>query len=114
MLTERFLAVAQVGDQFILWLLVALSVISIALILERLVVLRSIGLQSGKIRDKIRIALGSQNYEIVEELGKDVTTLEGRALNYGLKHVKESGSKGLEELFNSLFLIALISWRHLI
>lgn len=105
MLTERFLAVAQVGDQVVLWLLIALSVVSIALILERFVVLRSIGIQSGKVRDKIKIALGSQNFEIIEELGKDITTLEGRALNYGLKHVKESGSKGLEELFNSLSLI---------
>lgn len=105
MLTERFLAVAQIGDQFVLWLLVALSIISIALILERLFVLRSISSQSEKVREKVKIALSSQNYEIVEELGKDVTTLEGRALNYGLKHVKESGSKGLEELFNSIMLI---------
>lgn len=105
MLTERFLAVAQIGDQFVLWLLVALSIVSIALILERLFVLRSVSSQSEKVREKVKIALSSQNYEIVEELGKDVTTLEGRALNYGLKHVKESGSKGLEELFNSIMLI---------
>ncbi len=105
MLTERFLAVAQIGDQFVLWLLVVLSIVSIALILERLFVLRSVSSQSEKVREKVKIALSSQNYEIVEELGKDVTTLEGRALNYGLKHVKESGSKGLEELFNSIMLI---------
>jgi biopolymer transport protein ExbB len=105
MLAERFLAIAQVGDQFILWLLVLLSVISIAVILERFFVLRTIARESRKIREKIKIALGTQNYEVIEDLGKDLTTLEGRAMSYGLKHVKESGSKGLEELFNSLVLI---------
>lgn len=105
MLTERFLAIAQVGDQFILWLLIGLSVLSIAFILERFFVLQSIGTQSQKIREKVKVALASQNYEIVEDLGKDVSTLEGRAMSYGLKHVKESGTKGLEELFNSIVLI---------
>lgn len=105
MLIERFLTVAQVGDQFVLWLLVVLSIVSVALILERFVVLRSIGVQSQSVRDKIRVALSSQNYEIIEDLSKDISSLEGRALNHGLKHVKESGSKGLEELFNSMQLI---------
>jgi biopolymer transport protein TolQ len=105
MLTERFLAIAQVGDQFILWLLVGLSVISIAFILERFFVLRSIGSKSKVVREKIKVALASQNDEVIEEIGKDVSTLEGRALSYGLKHVKTSGSKGLEELFNSIVLM---------
>jgi biopolymer transport protein ExbB len=105
MLTERFLAIAQVGDQFILWLLVGLSIISIAFIFERFFVLRSINYSSKIIRQKVKVALASQNYDIIEELGKDVGTLEGRAISLGLKHVKESGSKGLEELFNSLLLI---------
>ncbi len=105
MLTERFLAIAQVGDQFILWLLIGLSILSIAFILERFFALRSISVQSQKIREKVKVALASQNYEVVEDLGKDVSTLEGRAMSYGLKHVKESGSKGLEELFNSIVLI---------
>ena len=105
MLTDRIMAVAQAGDMFILWILVILSVISIGLILERFFVLRSIASKSKTIREKIKVALASQNYEVVEDLGKDVTTLEGRAMSYGLKHVRESGSKGLEELFNSLLLV---------
>ena len=31
-------------------------------------------------------------------------TVEGRALGYAMKHIKESGSKGLEEAFNSYAL----------
>jgi biopolymer transport protein ExbB len=105
MLTERFLAVAQIGDQFILWLLVVLSIVSVALILERLFVLRSAANHSQLVRAKVKAALALQNYDIVEELSKDITTIEGRALSYGLKHLKESGANGLEELFNSIQLI---------
>lgn len=105
MLAERFLAIAQVGDQFILWLLIILSVISIGLIFERLFVLRAVSSKSKNIREKIKVAMASQNYDVIEELGKDVTTIEGRAMSYGLKHIKESGTKGLEELFNSILLI---------
>lgn len=105
MLTDRFLGIAQLGDQLILWVLVILSIISIALILERLFVLRSVSSQSKKIREKIKVALASQNFDVIEDIGKDVSTLEGRALSYGLKHVKDSGANGLEELFNSIMLI---------
>ncbi len=105
MLADRFIALAQVGDQVILWILIALSVISIALILERWLVLRSIGSYSSKIREKIKVAMASQNFEVIEDIGKDISTLEGRAMSYGMKHVKESGTKGLEELFNSMVLI---------
>lgn len=105
MLTERFLAIAQTGDQFILWLLVVLSVVSVGLILERFFALSTMASQSRQIREKVKVALASQNYEVVEELAKDLTSIEGRAMSYGLKHVKDSGSKGLEELFNSLLLI---------
>ena len=105
MLTERFLAIAQVGDQLILWILIGLSIVSIAFILERYIVLSTVSNQSKKVREKIKAALTSQNFEVVEEIGKDLSSIEGRAMNYGLKHVKESGSKGLEELFNSILLI---------
>lgn len=105
MLADRFIAIAQIGDQVILWILIILSIISVAIILERWFVLKSIGSQSLKIREKIKVAMTSQNYEVIEDLGKDISSLEGRAMSYGLKHVKVSGSKGLEELFNSLLLI---------
>jgi biopolymer transport protein TolQ len=38
-------------------------------------------------------------------MSRDKLTLEGRALAYGLRHVKEKGADGLEELFNSYSLI---------
>jgi biopolymer transport protein ExbB len=105
MLTDKIFAFAQVGDQAVLWLLIILSVISIALILERFFALRKVASDSNRIRARLKMALASQSIEDVEELSKDITTMEGRAVNYGLKHIRESGSKGLEHVFNSMLLM---------
>jgi biopolymer transport protein ExbB len=37
-------------------------------------------------------------------MSKNPDTIEGRALGYAMKHIKDSGSKGLEEAFNSYAL----------
>lgn len=105
MLTDKIFAFAQVGDQAVLWILIILSVISLGLILERFFTLRRVASDSQRIRARLRMALASQSIEEVEELSKDITTIEGRAVNYGLKHIRESGSKGLEHVFNSMLLI---------
>ncbi len=105
MLTEKIFAFAQIADQAILWLLISLSILSIGFILERFFTLRKISSESDKIRYKLKLAISSQSIQEVEDLAKEITTLEGRAVNYGLKHIKESGSRGLEEVFNSMVLI---------
>lgn len=105
MLTEKFLAMAQLGDQAILWILVALSVLSIAMILERGLVLFRVGYESQKVRDKMKMAIDQQNYDLLENISRDTASLEGRALSQGLRHLKESGTEGLEELFNAMTLI---------
>ncbi|MFN7262731.1 MAG: MotA/TolQ/ExbB proton channel family protein [Pseudobdellovibrionaceae bacterium] len=104
MLTERIFAVAHVADQIVLWILVVLSIVSIGMILERWVSLRKVSQNSLAIRQRIKLALQSHSVSDVEELSKDPATIEGRALNFALKHIKESGSKGLEEVFNTYAL----------
>lgn len=104
MLTERIFAVAQIADQVVLWILLILSVISLGMILERFFYLRRISQQSLQTRAKVKAALQSHSIEDVEGMSKDPDTIEGRALGYAMKHIKESGSKGLEEAFNSYSL----------
>lgn len=104
MLSERVFAVAQIADQVVLYLLIALSVISIGLILERFFSLRKISAASVKIRVRVKSALQSNSFDEVEALSKDHDSLEGRALSYGLRHAKDTGSKGLEEVFNTFVL----------
>jgi biopolymer transport protein ExbB len=104
MLTEKIFAVAQFADQAVLIILLILSVISLGIILERFFVLRRRSSQSAQTLAKVKAALQSHSVEDVEGMSKDPETIEGRALGYALKHIKDSGSKGLEEAFNSFTL----------
>lgn len=104
MLSDKIFAVAHIADQLVLWLLLALSVFSIGIILERYFALKKIAASTGRIRSRIRMAIQSNSIQDVEDLARETDTLEGRAMMYGLKHIKESGSKGLEEVFNAYSL----------
>jgi len=104
MLTERIFAVAQIADQVVLAILLILSVLSLGVILERFFSLRKKAKQSAQTLAAVRSALQTHSVENVEGMSKDPDTIEGRALSYALKHMKESGSKGLEEAFNSITL----------
>lgn len=105
MLTERIFAIAQVADQAVLWILLLLSIVSVAMILERFFSLRKVYAQSSEVRTRVKAALQSHSLEDVESMAKNPETIEGRALGYAMKHIKESGSKGLEEAFNTFALI---------
>ena len=104
MLTDRIFAVAQVADQVVLYVLIALSVMSLGMILERFFYLRKVTAHSNEARKRVRAAIQSHSIDDIESMSKDPETLEGRALGYAMKHIKESGSKGLEEAFNSFAL----------
>lgn len=104
MFAEKIFNVAHYVDQAVLWLLVVLSIVSVGIIFDRFIALKKVSSKSAAIREKIRTAIQSNSLEDVEELGKDKDSLEGRAASYALKHLKENGSKGLSELFNSFAL----------
>ena len=104
MLTDRIFTVAQIADQVVLWILVVLSILSLGIIMERFFSLRRISKESAEVRRKIRSALQSNAVDEIENMSRSQDTLEGRALNYAMRHIKDSGSKGLEEAFNSFAL----------
>ena len=104
MLSERVFTVAQIADQVVLYILIALSVISIGLILERFFALKKVSAASQKIRARVKSALQSNSLEDVETIAKDPDTLEGRAASYALRHMRDNGSRGLEEVFNAFAL----------
>jgi biopolymer transport protein ExbB len=104
-MTDNFFAIAQVAHVVTLWLLILLSVLSLAFILERFFTLTKIRGDSQRIGDALKEILQSNNLNELEGLGKDKKTLEGRALSYGLRHAHEKGVNGLEEIFSSYALI---------
>lgn len=104
MFTEKIFAVAHVADQAVLIILLILSILSVGMILERFFALRKVSAESKKVRARIKSALQSNSVEEVEDLARDPSSLEGRAASYALRHMKDSGSKGLEEIFNTFAL----------
>jgi biopolymer transport protein TolQ len=104
MLTDKIFAFAHLADQVVLWILVVLSVLSIGMILERFFALNKVSSNSNRIRARVRMALQSNSVEDVEGIAKDIDTLEGRAASYALKHMRDAGTRGLEEVFNTFAL----------
>lgn len=104
MLTEKIFAIAHVADQVVLWILLVLSMISFGMILERYFALKKVSSESQRVRNKIKLALQSNSIDDFEDLARDPSSVEGRAAGYALRHIKESGSKGLEQLFNTFML----------
>ncbi|MBL7545709.1 MAG: MotA/TolQ/ExbB proton channel family protein [Bdellovibrionaceae bacterium] len=104
MLTEKIFAVAHVIDQVLLWILVFLSFLSLGMILERFFNLRRVHKESSRVREQIKNSLQNHQTEFFEDLARDPLSYEGRMANYALKHIKESGTKGLEEFFNTNIL----------
>ena len=105
MFTNKFFAVAEAGHEVTLWILIALSIFSIAFILERWLSLRKVKRQSQKAMKQLQNSLKANSLEDLETLSHNTDSLEGRALSYGLKHLKSQGPDGLEEVFSTLALM---------
>jgi biopolymer transport protein TolQ len=101
MLTEKIFTVAQNGAEAILWLLLALSVFSVAIIIERYWTLKTYKAQSDKVKNQLLESLRTNNLMELEEVNRDKETLEGRVLSHVFKHIKENGTAGVEEIINS-------------
>lgn len=104
MFHEKIFAAAQFLDQAVLIILIIMSVVSIGMILERFVMLRRFSGESERIRARVKLALQGNSVEDIEDIAKDPSSIEGRAANYAIRYLKESGSKGLEEIFNTFIL----------
>lgn len=100
-MSENFLAIAQIVHDMTLWILVILSVLSLAFILERFFTLGRIRAESRKVGDRLREIMQTNNLSELEEIAKDRKSLEGRAASYGLRHAREKGVAGIEEIFSS-------------
>ena len=106
MFTDKFFAMAEAGHEVTLWVLIILSVFSVAFILERWLSLRQVKRQSKKALEYIQNSLRSSDLEELENLTKNhQDSLEGRALSCGLNHLKSHGTAGLEEIFSTFALL---------
>jgi biopolymer transport protein ExbB len=97
---NKLISFAQFGAEAVFWLLLILSVISVAIIIERFWTLNSIKVRSRKVFARLREALQANQLSELEDLSRDRDSLEGRALSYGIRHFKKNGERGIEEIFN--------------
>lgn len=104
MFTEKIFAVAHYADQFVLLVLVLMSVISIAMIFERFMTLKKVASESERVRARVRMALQTGSVSDYEDIAKDPTSIEGRAAGQALKHFKQNGEPGFTEVFNTFIL----------
>jgi biopolymer transport protein ExbB len=105
MLTQKLFNLAQNGAEAILWLLIVVSVISLAIMIERLITLRSLKSASQKFKLKIQETMQYDRLDELDKLRHDRDSLEGRALDFSLRHLKGNQDKGFEQVFNSFVVM---------
>ena len=105
MFTNQFFAMAEAGHEVTLWILIALSIFSIAFIFERWLSLKKVRQESQKSMRQLQESLISNNLDEIENLIENKKSMEGRALSCGLSYLKSHGASGLEEIFSSFALI---------
>lgn len=80
-LTEKFLDVALLGAEWVLWLLVALSVVSVYVMLERFLFFRSVAGADTSLRRPLRAALAEGDFEQAEKLVRNAEGSGGRIVS---------------------------------
>ncbi len=98
---ETLFKIAEASAHSILYLMGLLSVVSVAIMIERFFALKKISRESNGIAAGFRSVIETQDLDQINKLSEDGTSLESRALGYGLGYVKKHGSSGVDELFDS-------------
>ncbi len=98
---DRIFAIAHFADQGVLYLLIALTFVSLGLIVERYLKLNKLAKQSAQQREILEEAMSQVKISNLEDVKLDPTSLEGRVMNYGFEHLKQNGLKGLSETFDT-------------
>lgn len=104
MLTDKFFAIADLGHEATLFILVILSILSLAFILERYFALSTVEKDNQNLTKELQSAIGSKTFAEVEELNKNHDSFIGKAFDNGIRHCKANGPDGLEEVFDSYSL----------
>ena len=98
---DALFKIADMAAHGILYFMGVVSVVSVAIMIERYFSLKKVGDNSNELAQDFRQLLESQDLNGIEKLSQKTSSLEGRALGYGLNFVKKNGADGLDDLFNS-------------
>ncbi|MEM7448315.1 MAG: MotA/TolQ/ExbB proton channel family protein [Myxococcota bacterium] len=105
---EKLTAFAMLGAGWVMWLLVLLSVIGLAIVLERAYVLWSSRDNLSSLRQRLRTLLEKRDLDGAQSLLKDAKSFEARVVMAGLKaHTK--GAAAVEERIASESTLAKLA-----
>jgi biopolymer transport protein ExbB/TolQ len=102
---EALLKISDAGAHGILYLMGIVSLVSVSIMIERYFSLRKVSQSSTAIAGDFKKMIEGQDLDNLTNLSKETTSLESKALGYGLTFVKKHGIDGLDELFNSFKII---------
>lgn len=98
---ESLYKIAEASANFILYFMGFLSVVSLAIIIERYLTLSKISKNSKSIGLKFQEVITTQDTNKMKDLPNYNGSLEGKALGYGLNYLNKNSENGLDELFSS-------------
>ncbi len=98
---DRIFAVAHYADAGVLYLLIALCMVSLFIIVERYIRLNKVVKQSKCEMAKIEDAMAQVKIANLEKIPLDPESLQGKIMHYSFEHMKQNGLKGLPETFDT-------------
>jgi biopolymer transport protein ExbB len=90
MLTQKLLAIALIGTEWVIWLLLLLSILSFAIILEKFWVLRRKRGNPDTLRQEVAHSLKTKSYKAMEEMLQKEGSSPAEVTLKVLQNIKES------------------------
>ena len=100
-MAESLFSIAHYADQFVLAILVSLSVLSLAIIIERWFYLNSISADAKHILSKVEKALKENRMEEMKETMSSENDIFASISSMSINHIDKYGEHGLDEVFNT-------------
>jgi biopolymer transport protein ExbB/TolQ len=100
-LTEKFLQLAAVGSEWILWLLIILSVISVGIMFERWLFYRGLTGKDTALLKTLHGALADKEFDRAERLVK-VATAPGGRIAASMLDNRERGGKAMSSIMSAM------------
>lgn len=105
MFTQKFFAMAGGLDLVVLYILLALSITSLAVIMERFFALAKIAKASRRVRELLEGDLHNNQLGSLKKIIEEGDSIESRAIALLLKQGEQQGLSSIEDLYSSYVLI---------
>jgi biopolymer transport protein ExbB len=94
-IVERLLGITLLGTEWVLWLLIVLSVVSVAIMIERAIYFSRLRFDFQDFSNKLTSYLGDNDYDKAIDLCKTFEAPEAKMALHGLKN-RDKGSHAME------------------